>query len=145
MSDLDPDKQALGKRLAAAREEAGYTQPSAAEALSALGFPMTKQAISHWERGRNVPDALMLRRLARLYGASADVLLGDQALSPEAARFATELDQLEASDREAFLDAWRGFFDKRRAEQFTEEDAAQLRQVIESKNRKGGLARRRSA
>jgi transcriptional regulator with XRE-family HTH domain len=72
----DQDKQQLGLKLAEARKEAGYTQLAAAQALGLEA----KQTISSWEKGRNVPDALSLWRLAKLYETTLDALVGASAL-----------------------------------------------------------------
>jgi DNA-binding XRE family transcriptional regulator len=68
------DKKALGRCLAEARSAAGFTQSSAAADLE-----LVKQTISSWESGTNLPDALWLRRLARLYKTSVSQLVGDEA------------------------------------------------------------------
>jgi transcriptional regulator with XRE-family HTH domain len=46
---------------------------SQTEAAAKLGIG--KAALSAWEVGRNIPDALMLGRVSRTYGVSADSLL----------------------------------------------------------------------
>lgn len=67
----EPDeKKALGKRLADAREVSALSQSEAAKQLG-----IGKAALSAWEVGRNLPDALMLGRAARVYRVSADALL----------------------------------------------------------------------
>lgn len=64
-------KKEFGQRLRAARDQCGLTQE---EASSRLGI--TKAALSAWEVGRNIPDALMLGHVARIYETSTDTLLG---------------------------------------------------------------------
>lgn len=64
-------RRALGAYLAAARIDAGLTQDDVATELE-----LVKQTISAWENGRNLPDALSLRRLSRLYRCSTDALVG---------------------------------------------------------------------
>ena len=83
---LPEDKRALGIHLAHAREAAGQTQESTATALG-----LVKQTISSWENGRNLPDALWLRRLARLYETSVDSLVGHE--TAPAWPFSDELQQ----------------------------------------------------
>lgn len=70
------DKQALGAALASARKAAGLTLDTAAAALREQGFPIGKAAIGHWETGTNVPDALWVRRLSRLYKTTMDAVTG---------------------------------------------------------------------
>lgn len=60
----------LPEKLAALRKAAGLSQDSAAEALG-----ITRQAVSRWEQGVNVPSLDSLRALSRLYGVSLDELL----------------------------------------------------------------------
>ena len=67
------ERQAVGKRLRAARETLGLTQGDIAEVL---GIPRTS-VISMEAGGRNV-TALELRRLARIYRRSAQWLLGEE-------------------------------------------------------------------
>lgn len=75
------EKKAFGRRLAKIRDEAGFTIQSAADALTKAGSPLTKQGIGHWETGRNLPDALWLHKLARLYGVPVDALYADATVS----------------------------------------------------------------
>lgn len=70
------ERKALGQRLATARKLAGHTLDSAAAELTQRGTRIGKAAVGAWEVGRNMPDALWVRRLARLYSISADTLLG---------------------------------------------------------------------
>lgn len=94
----EPDeKKALGKRLADAREVSALSQSEAAKQLG-----IGKAALSAWEVGRNLPDALMLGRAARVYRVSADALLWG-ALDPvlmDAARAAGYTLIKRADDRE---------------------------------------------
>lgn len=100
MAHEDDEKKALGERLARARKAAGYTQPGVAEYLTERGHQISKQGVSHWEQGRNVPDALVLRLLARLYETTADSMLFDQPISVKALRIASRFDALPAEDRD---------------------------------------------
>lgn len=69
--------QSFGRRLAAARNDTGLTLDATAKALEARGIACTKQAVSAWENGRNMPSPLVLKRLCTLYGCTADSLLWD--------------------------------------------------------------------
>lgn len=73
MPKEDPRREAkkqLGERLCAARLECELTQAEAAEQIG-----ITKAALSAWEVGRNLPDSLMLGKIARVYETTADALL----------------------------------------------------------------------
>lgn len=74
----DDDRKAFGSRLAEARKRKGLSQVDVA---AALGLN-TKQAVSHWEVGRNTPSAEQLAMMASEYGASVEALLGGAAVWP---------------------------------------------------------------
>lgn len=61
--ELMPDQRQLGMRLRRAREEAGFTQVAAADALG-----LSAPAVNQYESGKRGVDALTLERLGRLYG-----------------------------------------------------------------------------
>ena len=67
----------LNERIAERRKAAGLTQ----EQLGAL-VGVTRQAVSKWESGQAVPDALMMAQICRALHASADYLL--LGIEPEA-------------------------------------------------------------
>jgi transcriptional regulator with XRE-family HTH domain len=95
----DPeDKKALGKRLAACREAKGWKQDVAARQLG-----VTKAALSAWETGRNMPDALSLKKLAKLYDVSVDAILWENALSNDSMRFAAQFDALSEKQRQTLM------------------------------------------
>lgn len=87
------DKEGLGKRLRSARDACGLTQLEAATKLH-----ITKAALSAWETGRNLPDALMLGRVARIYETTADHLLGSETSVTE--RLRSALRELEGREPE---------------------------------------------
>lgn len=60
----------IGGRLQSARRQISSTQQEVAAELR-----VSRQAVSAWERGVSVPNALELRLLAVRYGVSADFLL----------------------------------------------------------------------
>ena len=109
MAHEDEDRKALGKRLAAARTLAGLTIAGAADALRKKGYPITKQGLGHWETGRNVPDAIWLRRLAKLYGSTLDALVWDDAITMEAMQVASEFDSLSAAQKRTFRAVWTAY------------------------------------
>lgn len=60
----------IGKKLKAARQEAGLTQEQAAERLF-----VSRQTISNWENEKTYPDITSVVRLSDLYSISLDELL----------------------------------------------------------------------
>lgn len=67
----------IGARFKAARKAAGYTQQEAATHIQ-----VSRQSLSAWERGANLPDVLELRDVATLYGVSADYLIFGGEMMP---------------------------------------------------------------
>jgi transcriptional regulator with XRE-family HTH domain len=136
MSDLDPEKVELGKRLAEARDLAGLTQPTVAVLLTNAGIPTQgKGTVSAWEKGRNVPDALVLKHLSRLYDASADALLGLPAASAEAERLAILFDSMDDEAKVGFMKVCGPYLDKYARvndldELFTDEDQTHVSKVV---------------
>jgi transcriptional regulator with XRE-family HTH domain len=112
----EDERRGLGKRIAAARTLAGFTLDTAAQALLERGYPITRAAIGHWETGKNLPDALWLRRLAKLYGSTLDALVWDDAISMEAIRFAAQYDGLTEKQRRAFKAMWLAYFEQARSD-----------------------------
>lgn len=100
----EQEKSALGRQIAAARKQAGFTQEAAATDLGVI-----KQTVSSWEKGRNLPDALWLRRLARLYQTSVNSLVGDGSSSAEAMRVALLYDALQPAQRAVFMAMWNAY------------------------------------
>ena len=64
-------KEKLANAIRTARAAAGYTQAQAAAILN-----MSQTGVAAWETGRATPPAATLAELAKLYGVSADYLLG---------------------------------------------------------------------
>lgn len=100
----DPVRVGLGMRLKSAREAKNYTQQMIAER-----FSVNKATVSAWETGRGIPDALTLRELAKVYDVSADSLLWEDSLSPEAMKFAADFDHLTDKQRRTFRTVWTAF------------------------------------
>jgi transcriptional regulator with XRE-family HTH domain len=145
MAESDPEKLELGRRLAEARDLAGLTQPTVAVLLTNAGHQSTKQAVSAWEKGRNVPDALLLKQLARLYDTTADALLGIGTRSAEAERLAVVFDSLPEVARAGFMEVCGPFLEKHsqltEAELFGPSDRAVIG-AIEGSLRGGSVIRR---
>lgn len=104
MTEIDPVRRGLGLRLASARKDKKLTQDDVA-----LKFSLNKATVSAWETGRGVPDALTLRALAKLYGTSADALLWEDSLSPEAMQFAAEFDSLNEAQKRTLHAMWMAY------------------------------------
>lgn len=78
MAHPEEERQELGRKLAKARADAGYSLQSAADELTKRGFEIKRGTIGAWETGRNLPDALWLQRLARVYATTVDAMTGDE-------------------------------------------------------------------
>lgn len=63
--------EALGNKIAAYRQNCGFTQEELA-----LRIGVTPQAVSKWERNQSLPDLPILADLCRVLKISADFLLG---------------------------------------------------------------------
>ncbi len=66
-------KQTIAKNLAALRQNAGMTQSELAEKLN-----YSDKAISKWERGESIPDVIVLKSIADLFGVKLDDLLSQE-------------------------------------------------------------------
>lgn len=110
MAHQKHEVEALGLKLKAARSAADLTQTQVAQQLTESGYETGKAAVSAWETGRNVPDALVLKRLARYYQVTTDSLLGDGEPSSDALRIALAFDKLSEDDRKKFMPMWEAFF-----------------------------------
>lgn len=62
----------LSDKLIALRKEKGWSQEDFAEKLD-----VSRQAISRWENGSALPDALNILRISKLFNVTADYLLND--------------------------------------------------------------------
>ena len=67
MKDL---REIIAKNICALRMDAGMTQLRLAEALN-----YSDKAVSKWERGEAIPDVIVLKRIADLFGVTVDYLL----------------------------------------------------------------------
>ncbi|MBR0138726.1 MAG: helix-turn-helix transcriptional regulator [Firmicutes bacterium] len=63
----------IGSKIKNARNEAGYTQERAAEALG-----VSRQTVSNWENGRSYPDIISVIKMSDLYSVSLDHLLKEE-------------------------------------------------------------------
>ena len=70
-------KAIIGKNISAHRKRCGLTQAGLAEKLN-----YSDKAVSKWERGESMPDALTLVQLARLFEITVDELVSDPNALP---------------------------------------------------------------
>lgn len=63
----------IGNKIKNARNEAGYTQERAAEALN-----VSRQTISNWENGKSYPDIVSVIKMSDLYSVSLEHLLKEE-------------------------------------------------------------------
>ena len=66
---MEDIKQIIAKNIAFLRQSSGMTQLELAEKLN-----YSDKAISKWERGESIPDVLVLRSIAQLFGVTLDYL-----------------------------------------------------------------------
>lgn len=67
---MEEMKLAIAKNIAALRQASRMTQLELAEKLN-----YSDKAISKWERGESIPDVLVLKSIADMFGVSLDYLL----------------------------------------------------------------------
>lgn len=104
LSTRDPVSAGIGMRLASAREGLKLSVHAVAEALRTA-----PAAIESWESGKNLPDAHTLRSICKLYNVSADSILWEDSLSPEAMQIAVDFDHLTDAQRRTFRAVWDAF------------------------------------
>ncbi len=75
--DSENLKYQIGANIASLRKSQGMTQAELAERIN-----YSDKAVSKWERGESIPDAVTLLQLARLFGVTVDEVMG--AAPPEA-------------------------------------------------------------
>ena len=75
---MEDVKQIIAKNIASLRQSAKMTQIELAEKLN-----YSDKAISKWERGESIPDVIVLKAIADLFGVTLDYLLEEQH-DPEA-------------------------------------------------------------
>ena len=72
-----------GERLKQARLACGLSLEAVAGKLTKNGRNVTKAAISNYEKGKRVPNALILRELALVYGVASEYFFEQQMTSVE--------------------------------------------------------------
>ena len=71
MNDIAAElKRNIAQNIAKLRQAAGMTQAELAESLN-----YTDKAISKWERAESIPDVIILKNVAMLFGVTVDYLL----------------------------------------------------------------------
>lgn len=70
--DSEKLKIQIGANIASLRKQWGMTQAELADRLN-----YTDKAVSKWERGDSVPDALTLVQLSRVFGVTLDEIVSD--------------------------------------------------------------------
>lgn len=63
----------LSEKILSLRKQRGFSQEELAEQLH-----VSRQAVSRWEQGSALPDALNILQLSKLFGVTADFLLNDE-------------------------------------------------------------------
>lgn len=101
---VNPVTIGLGLRLESARLGKGLTQDAVADQIG-----VNKATISAWEKGKHIPNVLQFRDLAKLYDVSADSLLWEDSLSPEAMQFAAEFDSLNEAQKRTLHAMWMAY------------------------------------
>ena len=74
----DTMKAVIAANIAELRKKNGMTQQDLAAKLN-----YTDKAISKWERGESIPDVLVLKQIADMFGVTVDYLLTDVHEAPE--------------------------------------------------------------
>lgn len=123
---MDPQRKEFGARLKAARERQQLTQDTVARQ-----FDTGKGTVSAWETGRGIPNALDLKKLARLYEVTSDSLLTDDPISPEALKFARQFDALSEAQRRSFRTLWIVYISEAHSDEAVEQKMPITRRVRE--------------
>ena len=94
---IDPGtKQAIGRRLAAA-----LTRRNVNQAQLAIFAGVSRQAVNHWVKGRDLPQLGTLYRIAQEYKLSVDHLLFGSIYTPEALDLARQIADMPENERRA--------------------------------------------
>ena len=74
MEDL---KQIISKNIVSLRNSENMTQAELAEKLN-----YSDKAVSKWERGDSLPDVIVIKQIADIFGVTVDSLLTDNDGAP---------------------------------------------------------------
>ena len=94
-------EETLGKRIMRHRKNLGLTQEQLAEQLG-----VTAQAVSKWENDLSCPDITMLPKLTRIFGTTADALLGSEGDSREETVFTGEVVEESREEKDGWEFHW---------------------------------------
>lgn len=75
-------KQVIANNLINYRKQARYTQQELAEKIN-----YSDKTVSKWERGEGIPDVVVLKELADLYGITVNDFLVDHTEKPKRLKF----------------------------------------------------------
>ncbi len=121
---IDPTRVGFGMRLKSARENKGFTQ-----ADIATKFSINKATVSAWETGRGDPGVFRLRELAKLYDVSADALMWEDSLSPDALKIAAEFDGLTEKQKSTLRALWLAYISESSSDAHVEDRMPITRQT----------------
>lgn len=94
----------MSVRLLELRKKMGNSQEKISEILG-----VTRQAVSKWENGQGLPDAINLLELSKLYNVSTDYLLTGETNKPKAYKSRVEGEKVKASPGKHLLFFLLGF------------------------------------
>ena len=77
---LDELKSVVAQNIVRLRTQAGMTQLELAEELN-----YSDKSVSKWERGEALPDVLVLKKMAEIFGVTVSALIGEEAPAPQKA------------------------------------------------------------
>lgn len=120
---IDPTRVGFGMRLKSARENKEFTQ-----ADIATRFGLNKATVSAWETGRGDPGVFRLRELAKLYGVSADALMWEDSLSPDAMKIAADFDSLTEKQKSTLRALWMAYIAESSSDEHVENSMPITRQ-----------------
>ena len=83
-------KAVIASNLTDLRKKAAMTQQELAERLN-----YTDKAISKWERGESLPDVLVLKRIADMFGVTVDYLLAAEHEAPLPAKVESSAEDMK--------------------------------------------------
>lgn len=75
---MEDIKSIIAKNIASLRQQSKMTQIELAEKLN-----YSDKAISKWERGESIPDVIVLKSIAELFGVTLDYLLEEDHNAPK--------------------------------------------------------------
>lgn len=91
------DQEKIGKFIAEKRKENKLTQEQLAEKLS-----VSKNAVSKWERGLNLPDVSIMQDLCRILCITLNELFIGEKISDEKYKETADINLLNALENSAF-------------------------------------------